>query len=105
MSTSLNIHFEADFADIFEVRGTHRKRRGRNREPAVTADGVTLAYEGLDSVVRRAELIEEVWGSSLWQADRSLDVHMSSLRRKLGDDARNPRYIQTVHGSGFRLLV
>jgi DNA-binding response OmpR family regulator len=56
-------------------------------------------------LVRRAELIEEVWGSSLWQADRSLDVHMSSLRRKLGDDARNPRYIQTVHGSGFRLLV
>jgi DNA-binding response OmpR family regulator len=55
-------------------------------------------------LVRRAELAEEVWGSHLWQYHRSLDVHMSSLRRKLGDSPRNPRYIQTVHGSGFRLL-
>jgi DNA-binding response OmpR family regulator len=36
--------------------------------------------------------------------NRSLDVHMSSLRRKLGDTPRQPRYVQTVHGLGFRLL-
>ena len=55
-------------------------------------------------LVRRAELAEEVWGTGLWPVNRSLDVHMSSLRRKLGDTPRHPRYLQTVHGLGFRLL-
>jgi DNA-binding response OmpR family regulator len=54
--------------------------------------------------VRRAELAEEVWGTGLWPVNRSLDVHMSSLRRKLGDTPRHPRYVQTLHGLGFRLL-
>jgi two-component system alkaline phosphatase synthesis response regulator PhoP len=55
-------------------------------------------------LVRREDLAEEVWGCGLWPVNRSLDVHMSSLRRKLGDTAREPRYIQTVHGIGFRIL-
>jgi glycogen debranching enzyme len=49
--------FEADFADIFEVRGTRRERRGRAREPELSADGVSLVYEGLDGVTRRARLL------------------------------------------------
>lgn len=56
------------------------------------------------ALVRREELAEEVWGSGLWPVNRSLDVHVSSLRRKLGDTARKPHYIQTVHGLGFRIL-
>lgn len=56
------------------------------------------------TLVRREELAEEVWGSSLWPVNRSLDVHMSSLRRELGDSPQQPRYLQTVHGLGFRLL-
>ena len=56
------------------------------------------------TLVRREDLAEEVWGSGLWPVNRSLDVHMSSLRRKLGDSGHHPRYIQTVHGLGFRLL-
>jgi DNA-binding response OmpR family regulator len=56
------------------------------------------------SLVRREELAEEVWGTGLWPVNRSLDVHISSLRRKLGDTPRQPRYVQTVHGLGFRLL-
>ena len=55
-------------------------------------------------LVRRDELAQEVWGTGLWPVNRSLDVHMSSLRRKLGDTPRHPRYLQTVHGLGFRLL-
>jgi DNA-binding response OmpR family regulator len=55
-------------------------------------------------LVRREQLAEEVWGTGLWPVNRSLDVHMSSLRRKLGDTPRHPRYVQTVHGLGFRLL-
>jgi glycogen debranching enzyme len=48
--------FEADFADIFEVRGTRRQRKGRPLPPAVEDSAVVLAYEGLDKVVRRARL-------------------------------------------------
>ena len=55
-------------------------------------------------LVRREVLAEEVWGTGLWPVNRSLDVHISSLRRKLGDTPWHPRYVQTVHGLGFRLL-
>jgi DNA-binding response OmpR family regulator len=56
-------------------------------------------------LVRREEIAEDVWGAGVWYVNRSLDVHMSSLRRKLGDSPHRPRYIQTVHGLGFRLLL
>jgi DNA-binding response OmpR family regulator len=35
--------------------------------------------------------------------DRSIDVHISSLRRKLGDDPKNPRFILTVRSAGYML--
>jgi glycogen debranching enzyme len=50
------LHYEADFADIFEVRGTKRKQRGRRLPSRLTADSVVLAYEGLDGVQRRTRL-------------------------------------------------
>lgn len=51
-SIDLNYLFEADFADIFEVRGTQRLRRGR-QWAEVGGQGVVLRYEGLDGVERR----------------------------------------------------
>jgi len=56
IDVSFSIRFDADFADIFEVRGTRRARRGRLRAPAVGGGTVVLAYEGLDDVVRRTRL-------------------------------------------------
>ena len=53
ISLTLQLDFEADFVDLFELRGTTRKRRGRLLEPQVTPTEVILAYEGLDSVVRK----------------------------------------------------
>ena len=52
----LAIAFAADFADIFEVRGTERARRGELHPPAVEADAVTLAYTGLDGRLRETRL-------------------------------------------------
>jgi glycogen debranching enzyme len=52
----LALQFEADFADIFEVRGTHRPRRGKRLDSTVREGTVTLVYEGLDHVVRRTVL-------------------------------------------------
>src|SRR5580704_16561485 len=56
VTTSLGLHFEADFADIFEVRGMKRKARGQDLPAEVTADTVVLGYRGLDGVVRRTRL-------------------------------------------------
>src|SRR5579863_138390 len=52
----LRIAFAADFADIFEVRGTARARRGRLLEPLVNKSTVVLTYQGLDQVTRRTRL-------------------------------------------------
>jgi glycogen debranching enzyme len=52
----LSISFGADFADIFEVRGAHRPRRGRMEPPSVSGDTVTLAYTGLDHRLRETYL-------------------------------------------------
>ncbi len=54
------------------------------------------------SVLTREALIEEVWDMNWFGSTKTLDVHMSSLRKKLGDDPRDPRYIHTLRGVGFR---
>jgi len=54
-------------------------------------------------VVTKRELLVEVWRLPYSQADKTLDVHVSWLRRKLGDSAREPRYLHTVRGVGLRL--
>ena len=66
----LYLQFAADFADIFEVRGLRRKRRGHKLEPLVKRHGVVLGYKGLDGVTRRTHLQcspapAEVFGSEL----------------------------------------
>lgn len=54
-------------------------------------------------VKTREALIEEVSERRFDVFDRSIDVHVSSLRRKLGDDAKNPRFIRTIRGVGYSL--
>ncbi|MET7640400.1 response regulator transcription factor [Streptomyces sp. NPDC005438] len=53
-------------------------------------------------VVTRDQLMREVWETTWWSSTKTLDMHISWLRKKLGDDAANPRYIATVRGVGFR---
>jgi len=55
------------------------------------------------AIVRREELIRAVWNLLPAESGKTLDVHMSVLRKKLGDEARHPRYVETVRGVGFRL--
>jgi glycogen debranching enzyme len=52
----IDLAFAADFADLFEVRGTHRHRRGEMLAPKTTGDSVTLAYVGLDGARRGTRL-------------------------------------------------
>jgi DNA-binding response OmpR family regulator len=59
--------------------------------------------ERVGQPVRRQELAERVWGTALGYVSRSLDVHISSLRQKLGKRPDGEGYIDTVHGMGYRL--
>jgi DNA-binding response OmpR family regulator len=57
-----------------------------------------------ERVLSRDQLLNEITGRDYEVFDRSIDVHISSLRRKLGDDAKKPRYIKTVRSAGYMLL-
>ncbi|MEU7903563.1 response regulator transcription factor [Actinoplanes sp. NPDC049118] len=54
-------------------------------------------------VVTKRELLAEVWQVPYGGADKTVDVHLSWLRRKLGETAQTPRYLHTVRGVGVRL--
>ena len=55
------------------------------------------------SVVTRERLIDEVWDENWWGSTKTLDVHVNSLRRKLGEPSGGPSRITTVRGIGYRL--
>lgn len=61
----------------------------------------TLA-ENTGKALERDFLLEKVWGYAFAGATRTLDVHIRRLRQKINDDPQNPRYIETVHGVGYR---
>ena len=61
-----------------------------------------VLMEGAGSVITREALIEDVWDMNWFGSTKTLDVHISGLRRKLRDDPKTPRYIHTVRGVGFR---
>jgi two-component system response regulator RegX3 len=61
-----------------------------------------LLMRNAGSVVTREQLIDEVWDPNWFGSTKTLDVHVSGLRRKLGDDPAAPRYLHTLRGVGFR---
>jgi two-component system, OmpR family, response regulator RegX3 len=65
-------------------------------------DLLATLLENAGRVVRRGDLMREVWDTSWLGSTKTLDVHVSALRKKLGDDPGDPRYIHTVRGVGFR---
>ena len=54
------------------------------------------------AVLSRDELLQEVWGYKSIPLTRTVDVHVAWLRQKIEDDPKNPQYIVTVHGQGYR---
>jgi two-component system KDP operon response regulator KdpE len=57
------------------------------------------------SVVSRRELLTQVWRQPYGGPDDTVDVHLSWLRRKLGESAQQPRYLHTIRGVGVRLAA
>jgi DNA-binding response OmpR family regulator len=60
------------------------------------------AREG--EVVTRRQLLAEVWKQPYGGGDKTIDVHVAWLRRKLGESATEPRYLRTVRGVGVKLV-
>jgi len=65
-------------------------------------DLLALLLQEAGTVVSRERLIDEVWDVNWFGSTKTLDVHVSALRKKLLDDAADSRYIHTVRGVGFR---
>ncbi|MGE5827939.1 MAG: response regulator transcription factor [Micromonosporaceae bacterium] len=57
------------------------------------------------AVVTRRELLTQVWRQPYGGPDDTLDVHVSWLRRKLGESAQRPRYLHTIRGVGLKLVA
>ena len=66
-----------------------------------------LAYliERAGNVVSKRELLANIWRQPYGGADKTVDVHLSWLRRKLGESAKEPRYLHTVRGVGIKLTA
>jgi DNA-binding response OmpR family regulator len=67
-------------------------------------DLLRVLAERAGEVVSKRALMAEVWREPYGGAERTVDVHLSWLRSKLGETAQEPRYLRTVHGVGVKLI-
>jgi DNA-binding response OmpR family regulator len=66
-------------------------------------DVLAMLARGAGRVVTRDQLIDEVWDENWWGSTKTLDVHINSIRRKLGERAGTTSRITTIRGVGYRL--
>jgi glycogen debranching enzyme len=76
VNTSISIAFGADFADIFEVRGQQRERRGEYFKPEHRRTGAVLGYRGLDGVLRRTILQCDREPELISDSEMNFDIHL-----------------------------
>jgi glycogen debranching enzyme len=109
------LHIDADFADVFEVRGTHRPRRGLRLDDHLTRDNVVMLYKGLDQVERRTRVgwsaLPDRVESGLIVFALALDPHASteieiSITCEIGSETRSaPRYDAALAGLKQSVVV
>jgi DNA-binding response OmpR family regulator len=96
---------ETILAGDIEIDLARRKVRAHGEEPSLTYVEfeilVTLARSP-GHVFDRETMLERVWGDSAYRDQRTIDVHIRHLREKIERDARNPEYLLTVRGVGYR---
>ncbi|WP_420734481.1 response regulator transcription factor [Brevibacterium luteolum] len=79
-----------------------------DRELVITPKGVTLLEYLMvhrDELIERQRLLEVLWGFDDAVGTRAVDSRVAELRRVLGEDASNPRWIGTVQGRGYRFVA
>jgi two-component system response regulator RegX3 len=68
-------------------------------------DLLNLLMANAGDVLKREQIMDEVWDPHWFGPTKTLDVHISWLRKKIEDDPSKPRYITTIRGVGFRFLA
>ncbi len=101
------IHDEAGLLDLggISIDPKAREVRVEGREVKLTSTEFELLRvlgEHPGWVYSREELLESVWGFSYLGESRLVDVHIANLRKKIGDDPSDPRFIRTVRGVGYK---
>ena len=79
----------------------------RNKELYLTQKEFELLrylIRNRDTVLSRDRLLDEVWGYDAYPTTRTVDTHISKLRKKLEDDPANPKYILSVYGGGYKFV-
>jgi len=98
---------ELHFDDIsIDFKCFEARRGGKTIEMSRKEFGVLrLLAARSGEVVRRDELLDEVWGYDRYPTTRTVDNHIALLRGKLEEDPANPRRLLTVYGVGYRLVI
>jgi DNA-binding response OmpR family regulator len=82
------------------------KKRGKPVElPARAFDLLKVFARHPDEVVTRERLLDEAWGNDKAPNARTVDNHIVKLRQALEDEPDKPRWIVTVHGAGYKLMM
>jgi DNA-binding response OmpR family regulator len=68
-------------------------------------DLLRILAERQGEVLSKRDLLAEVWREPYGGSERTVDVHLSWLRKKLGESAQDPRFLRTVHGVGVKLVA
>ncbi|MEC7028612.1 MAG: response regulator transcription factor [Pseudomonadota bacterium] len=63
---------------------------------------LTILYDKKNNVVTRDDLLDYCWGAHIMAESRTVDWHISQLRKSIEDDPKNPLLIKTVHGVGYK---
>ena len=82
--------------------------RKNGREISLTAHEFELLKYLISNrghVVRRNELLDEVWGKDVFVTPHTIDTHMANLRKKIENDPSNPRFIISIRGIGYKFTV
>lgn len=94
------------FGDVVIDPKTYGGKKGKKTFSLSARELALLRFfVGRDGeVVERFTLLDEIWGIRYLGTTRTLDQHIAKLRRKIEDEPASPRFIQTVHGVGYRFL-
>lgn len=87
--------------DNYVVRHGEETERLSNREQEL----LRYLIEHRGKVLQRGELLTGIWQYSPNVETRTVDTHILNVRKKLRDDASNPRFIETLHGVGYRFIA
>lgn len=83
----------------------HHEGFGSERLRSRERDLLRCFIENRGRILSREALLDMVWGSTSRTSNRTVDTHVRTLRKKLHDDATNPRFIETMHGVGYQFIA